>query len=146
MPLRTIDKLTPEYDYMHLLAVWTALYTVFDHNNPRQEIVNYLYDAWRVLNALFGRATGRFTVRQLAIRISEELNIPMTKSLRLTAFTVYIFAQLGVFRSAINNLDVDVKPVCYEIPADKKWQIIEFLREKGVTEKNMCPDFSVYRG
>ena len=146
VPLRTIDKLTPEYYYMHLLAVWTALYTVFDHNNPRQEIVNYLYDAWRVLNALFGRATGRFTVRQLAIRTSEELNLPMTKSLRLTAFTVYIFAQLGVFRSAINNLDIDVKPVCYEIPADKKWQIIELLREKGVTEKNMCPDFSVYRG
>ncbi len=146
VPLRTIDKLTPEYYYLYLLAVWTALYTVFDHNNPRQEIVDYLYDAWRLLNALFARATGRFTVRQLALRISEELNFPMTKSFRLTAFTVYIFAQLGVFRSAVSHLDVEVAPVCYAIPADKKWQIAEFLREKGVTEKNMCADFSVYRG
>jgi len=146
VPLRTIDKLTPEYYYIYLLAVWTALYTVFDYNNTRQEIVDYLFDAWRLLNALFARATGRFTVRQLALRMSEELDWPMTKSLRMTAFTVYIFGQLGVFRSAIDHLDIEVTPVCYDIPADKRWQIVEFLREKGVTIKNLCPDFSVYRG
>ncbi|MCD6287938.1 MAG: cobalamin-dependent protein [Candidatus Hydrogenedentes bacterium] len=146
VPLRTIDKLTPEYYYIYLLAVWTALYTVFDHNNTRDEIADYLYDGWRVLNAVFARATGRLTVRQLAVRISEELNWTRTKSYRMTAFTVYIFAQLGVFRSALHHLELEVSPVCYEIPKDKKWQIIEFLRDRGVTGNNLCPDFSIYRG
>jgi len=146
VPLRTLDKLQPEHYYMFLVVVWTSLYTVFDHNNVRQELVDYLYDAWRLLNAVFARATGRLTVRQLAIRVSEELNWPMTKSLRMTAFAVYLFAQLGVFRSALYHLDLDIKPVCYEISADKKWQIIDFLREKGVTSRNLCPDFFVYRG
>lgn len=146
VPLRTIDKLTPEYYHIYLLALWTALYAVFDHNNTRDEIVEYLYDGWRVLNTVFGRATGRLTVRQIALRVSESLNWTNTKSLRLTAFTVYIFAQLGVFRSALNHLELDVTPKCYDIPTDKKWQIVSFLREKGVTDKNLCPDFSIYRG
>lgn len=146
VPVRTINKLSTDHYYMYLLATWTGLYTVYDHRNNREELAQGLYDAWRFLNALFQRCSGRFTVRQLAIRMSEQLNLPMTKSLRMTAFTVYLFAQLGILRSALYHLDLDIEPKCYQIPGDKKWQIMDLLRDNGVTQRKMVGSFSVYRG
>ena len=114
--------------------------------NTRDELAHRLYDSWRFLNAYFGRSEGRFTVRQLAIQLAEYLDLNFNKSVRLTAFTTYILAQLGIVRSALYHTDLEIEPRCFEIPGDRKWQITDLLNDMGVTPKKMVVDFRLYPG
>jgi len=146
VPTRTVHQLDADHYYVYLLATWTALYTEFNMRNTRDELAHRLYDSWRFLNAYFGRCEGRFTVRQLAIQLAEYLNLNFNKSVRLTAFTTYILAQLGIVRSALYHTDLEIEPRCFEIPGDRKWQIIDLLNDMGVTPKKMVLDFRLYPG
>jgi len=146
VPTRTIRQLDAGHYYVYVLATWTAFYTEFNMRNTRDELAHRLYDSWRFLNAYFGRCEGRFTVRQLAVQLAEYLNFNFNRSVRLTAFTTYILAQLGIVRSALYHTDLKIEPRWFEIPGNRKWQIIDLLRDMGVPPKKMVVDFSLYPG
>jgi len=146
VPTRTIHQLEAHHYYLYLLATWSAFYTEFGMRNTRDELAHRLHDSWRFLNAYFGRCEGRFTVRQLAVQLAEYLNFNFNKSVRLTAFTTYVLGQLGIVRSALYHTDLKIEPRCFDIPGNRKWQIVELLNDMGVTPKNMVVDFSLYPG
>jgi len=88
----------------------------------------------------FKKCDGSLTVRQIALHLSEYLNIPLTKSLRLTAYAAYIFAQLGLIRSAIYYTDYPIKEKVVKVPPARKREILHYLSIVRITKNNLLSD------
>jgi len=140
IPLRTVQELNEEHYFIFLDAVRTGFWTVFPGNSSQEELANKLYDVWRFIYPFFKKCDGRLTVRQIALHLSEYLNIPLTKSLRLTAYAVYIFAQLGLIRSAIYHTDYPIKEKVVKVTPARKREILHYLSIVRITKKNLLSD------
>ncbi len=140
IPLRTVRRLNEEHYFIFLDAVRTGFWTVFPGNSSQEELATKLYDVWRFLYPFFKKCDGSLTVRQIALHLSEYLNIPLTKSLRLTAYAVYIFAQLGLLRSAIYYTDYPIKEKDVRVPPARKREILHYLSIVRITRRNLLSD------
>ncbi len=140
IPLRTVEGLNEEHYFILLDAVRTGFWTVFPGNSSREELANKLYDVWRFLYPFFKKCDGSLTVRQIALHLSEYLNIPLTKSLRLTAYAVYIFAQLGLIRSAIYHTDYPIKEKVVKVTPARKREILHYLSIVRIKKRNLLSD------
>jgi len=137
VPVRNIDKLSEYHYFIFLDAVRTGFWTTFPGNSSREELANKLYDVWRFLYPFFKQCDGRFTVRQIAILLADYLNFSLTKSLRMTAYAVYIFAQLGLIRSALYHTDLKIKEKTVKIPSARIREILSLLSLVNISRKDL---------
>jgi len=139
VPLRTIECLEEDHYILWLYAVWTAFWTRFPGHDTREELAEKLADAWRFLYPYFRKCDGSLTVYQVALHLKHHLNYTFHKAIRYTAFATYIFAQLGIIRSGLHHLDLDLEQKCVEIPSGKRAEIIEILSLAGIKRKDIAP-------
>jgi radical SAM superfamily enzyme YgiQ (UPF0313 family) len=140
--VRVVEHLAEEDVLLFLRAVYTGFWADFPGKSMKRELSNRLYEVYRFIHPFFKKCNGELTVRQIAIQLSDYLNIRFTRSVRLTAYAVYIFAQMGLIRSALYHTEVEIEPKHVTMPAHMSHEILKLLELRGITKDMITQDTS----
>ena len=116
IPIRTVEKLDEELYMIFLNSVKLNFWTMFPGNDPKDILARKLFDVWRFIKSYFSKCDGKRSVKQIGKELAQELDFPFNKAMRLTAFATYIYAQVGVIRSAVQYKDYKIERKHIKVP------------------------------
>jgi len=137
VPIRNFKYLESWHYILFMYAMEVGFYMDYDRRNSFDEMASRHVDSWRFLYPFLRRCDGKLTVLEIVHELSDFLKISRITSMRITCFAVYIFAQLGLLRSALFYLNHDVNLKRVDIPKERFEQTYLWLEKFGISPDNI---------
>lgn len=127
VPLKNQRSLTSANKRLLIYAFWRGMWVWFDRENSLEGIQVKLREINSFINWYWERTNGKRTVAQLAQLVVQDLNFPVSKAHRFTAFLTYLLGQLGWIRSSLHNVEEKISPVSMKLTWDCELQLRQVL-------------------
>ncbi|OGL46066.1 MAG: hypothetical protein A2149_07310 [Candidatus Schekmanbacteria bacterium RBG_16_38_11] len=119
IPEKTSGRLKANDYLICVRAAWAGIWDFASFSLPRRERFKEQLDYVKFLSSFYARCNGSETLEKIAADLSEFLNISLKKSLQYSAFSTLILAQMGLIRSSLHSLDLDIKQKKINVPWER---------------------------
>ena len=119
VPEKTCRRLTANDYLVCISAAWGGMWNFASYTLPRRERFREQIDFMKFISSFYIRCSGNDTLEKIARDVADFLDISLKKSLKYSAFSALVLAQMGLIRSSIYSQDVEIKRKHIKVPWEK---------------------------